>query len=638
MFILAAPEVNWFWNTVYGFLSTLDAMIYNLVSVVTEGFFNLSFIELFTSKTVDQLTSRIYVALAVFMIFKLAFSLIQYLVSPDQVNDKQAGMGKLVSRTATAFILLIAVPIVFDEFLFGPENAASENKYQAVLSRAISRIILGSSAETQAESQSQGSRMGNTMAAITFAAFVQPNTEECEAAEDVSSLTINAIAESATKTCSDISPGSDKTAYAYQYQILVSTIVGLVMLVIMLFFTVDMAIRTIKLGVLRVMAPIPIISYVDPKSAKDGAFNNWLKAVISTYLELFIKLIVIYLVIFIIIQLTKTGDDVLIDWGGREPGLARTYAKVFIIIGLLLFAVQASQFIKNIFGIKGGGSVGLSALMGGAGALLAGGGLAGAATAMKDGAVAGAQGKGDGQFSKGKELGTKVSGRPTRAERMAEKNRARFAEKAGVGADAIAAAEDRAEALQAEATEAEIQAKADPTNIDKQRRAAQLATAAQKANDTVSKMKEYAKDPRKAAAQGKIYTRSQYAAHTVGSTIGGGVKGFFDLDNKTSGADVLNRRSSTMGAKMNSAEAMAANANKTYRDSENATAKAYQEYLDREADIINDMNADEVYNHVHSQPAPAPGPQDFGDEEDAALEEMRQAQINMNQNDNGNGN
>ena len=165
-----------------------------------------------------------------------------------------------------------------------------------------------------------------------------------------------------------------------------------------------------------------------------------------------------------------------------------------------------------------------------------------------------------------------------------------------------------------------------------------MATAAQKANDTVSKMKEYAKDPRKAAAQGKIYTRSQYAAHTVGSTIGGGVKGFFDLDNKTSGADVLNRRSSTMGAKMNSAEAMAANANKTYRDSENATAKAYQEYLDREADIINDMNADEVYNHVHSQPAPAPGPQDFGDEEDAALEEMRQAQINMNQNDNGNGN
>ena len=61
------------------------------------------------------------------------------------------------------------------------------------------------------------------------------------------------------------------------------------MLVIMLFFTVDVAIRAIKLGILRIIAPIPIISYVDPKSAKDGSFNNWLKALISTFAELFIK-------------------------------------------------------------------------------------------------------------------------------------------------------------------------------------------------------------------------------------------------------------------------------------------------------------------------------------------------------------
>ncbi len=61
----------------------------------------------------EQITARLYVVLAVFMIFKLAFSLIQYLVNPDQVNDKQAGMGKMVSRTATAFIMLIGVPIIF---------------------------------------------------------------------------------------------------------------------------------------------------------------------------------------------------------------------------------------------------------------------------------------------------------------------------------------------------------------------------------------------------------------------------------------------------------------------------------------------------------------------------------------------
>ena len=61
---------------------------------------------------------------------------------------------------------------------------------------------------------------------------------------------------------------------------------------------------------------------------------------------------------------------------------------------------------------------------------------------------------------------------------------------------------------------------------------------------------------------------------------------------------------------------MAANANKAYQDGE--SAKAYQAYLNQEADIINDMNADEAYNNVHSQtsasptsnssPSPAPGP------------------------------
>ena len=116
MFILSVPDVNWLWNALFGIFSAIDSMIYGLVSVVTQGFFNLSYIEIFSSETIKDLTARIYVVLAVFMVFKLAFSLIQYVVNPDQVSDKQAGMGKLVSRTATAFILLIAVPIIFDEF------------------------------------------------------------------------------------------------------------------------------------------------------------------------------------------------------------------------------------------------------------------------------------------------------------------------------------------------------------------------------------------------------------------------------------------------------------------------------------------------------------------------------------------
>lgn len=585
---------NFVSSAILQFIGWVSSLIYSLVSLVTQGFFNLSYIQIFKSDVVEEITARLYVVLAVFMIFKLAFSLIQYLVNPDQVNDKTAGMGKLVSRTATAFIMLIAVPIIFTEFIFGPPNAEPDHTYQAIIARAIPRIILANNVDADTD---VGRSMGETMAATAFSAFVQPR-ETCEGAPSLTTATISDIADATYQRCSEAVEGGESSIFAYDYNWLLGLAVGLIMLVIMLFFTVDIAIRAIKLGILRIVAPIPIVTYIDPKSAKDGAFNNWLKALISTFLELFIKVAVIYIIIFIINELTSAQGGIF-ENTGFDTG-EQIYATVFIIIGMLLFAVQASGFIKNIFGIKdGGGSAGLAALMGGAGALLAGGGLAGAALGMASGAQAGAQGKGGGQLGKGQELGRKMSGKPSFADRRAEKNRARFANKAGVGEDAIAAAEDRAQALQEQATEAEIQAKADPTNVEKQRLAAQMSAAAQKANDTVSKMKDYAKDPRKAAAQGKIYTRSQYARQMMKSGAAAAVASVTDripFHPSSAGNRIfagIDQERNTMGTKMSGAEAMAASAQNTYN---------YQQYLNNEADTINDMNADAAYNYVHNQP------------------------------------
>lgn len=585
---------NFVSSAILQFIGWVSSLIYSLVSLVTQGFFNLSYIQIFKSDVVEEITARLYVVLAVFMIFKLAFSLIQYLVNPDQVNDKTAGMGKLVSRTATAFIMLIAVPIIFTEFIFGPPNAEPDHTYQAIIARAIPRIILANNVDADSD---VGRSMGETMAAAAFSAFVQPR-ETCEGAPSLTTATISDIADATYQRCSEAVEGGESSIFAYDYNWLLGLAVGLIMLVIMLFFTVDIAIRAIKLGILRIVAPIPIVTYIDPKSAKDGAFNNWLKALISTFLELFIKVAVIYIIIFIINELTSAQGGIF-ENTGFDTG-EQIYATVFIIIGMLLFAVQASGFIKNIFGIKdGGGSAGLAALMGGAGALLAGGGLAGAALGMASGAQAGAQGKGGGQLGKGQELGRKMSGKPSFADRRAEKNRARFANKAGVGEDAIAAAEDRAQALQEQATEAEIQAKADPTNVEKQRLAAQMSAAAQKANDTVSKMKDYAKDPRKAAAQGKIYTRSQYARQMMKSGAAAAVASVTDripFHPSSAGNRIfagIDQERNTMSTKMSGAEAMAASAQNTYN---------YQQYLNNEADTINDMNADAAYNYVHNQP------------------------------------
>lgn len=503
---------NYFSSLVLQFLGWISSLIYGMVSLVTQGFFNLSYIQIFKSDVVEQITARLYVVLAVFMIFKLAFSLIQYLVSPDQVNDKQAGMGKLVSRTATAFIMLIGVPIIFTEFVFGPEGASPDHTYQAIIARTIPRIILGSNVDTS--NSDVGRSMGETMAATAFSAFVQPR-EGCNA-PSLTTATISDIADATYARCSDVVDGGESSIFAYDYNWLFGLAVGLLMLVIMLFFTVDIAIRAIKLGILRIIAPIPIISYVDPKSAKDGAFNNWLKSLISTFLELFIKVAVIYIIIFIINELTSAGGG-FFDNAGLDAG-EQMYATVFIIIGMLLFAMQASAFIKNIFGIKDQGlGTGLGMLMGGAGALLAGGGIAGMAKGMMQGASDGAQGKASfGNFNKGKELAAKTAKGQAHAQRKAERQAAKLgyddARMSDLKQEASAAEEDLAIA------QAEMQA--DPTNVGKQQAYRAALARSKRANKAVEDAKEIRKNPALAKARGDAYTKSGYARALFASKVG----------------------------------------------------------------------------------------------------------------------
>lgn len=494
---------NYFSSLVLQFLGWISSLIYGMVSLVTQGFFNLSYIQIFKSDVVEQITARLYVVLAVFMIFKLAFSLIQYLVSPDQVNDKQAGMGKLVSRTATAFIMLIGVPIIFTEFVFGPEGASPDHTYQAIIARTIPRIILGSNVDTS--NSDVGRSMGETMAATAFSAFVQPR-EGCNA-PSLTTATISDIADATYARCSDVVDGGESSIFAYDYNWLFGLAVGLLMLVIMLFFTVDIAIRAIKLGILRIVAPIPIISYVDPKSAKDGAFNNWLKSLISTFLELFIKVAVIYIIIFIINELTSAGGG-FFDNTGLDTG-EQMYATVFVIIGMLLFAMQASAFIKNIFGIKDQGlGTGLGMLMGGAGALLAGGGIAGMAKGMMQGASDGAQGKASfGNFNKGKELAAKTAKGQAHAQRKAE----RQAAKLGYDDARMSDLKQEASAAEEELAIAQAEMQADPTNVEKQQAYRAALARSKRANKAVEDAKEIRKNPALAKARGDAYSRSGYA-------------------------------------------------------------------------------------------------------------------------------
>ena len=65
-----------------------DNIIYGLIPTIYKLFVYLSEVDLFTGNTqISNLVNHIYVLLGIFMLFKVSFSLLQYIVDPNSFRD-----------------------------------------------------------------------------------------------------------------------------------------------------------------------------------------------------------------------------------------------------------------------------------------------------------------------------------------------------------------------------------------------------------------------------------------------------------------------------------------------------------------------------------------------------------------------
>lgn len=363
---------NFALNFVFRILSWLDWILYTLVAAITKGIFEISKIDIF-GETIGAFTSRIYVVLGIFMIFKLSFSLLQAVINPDALLDKERGFQKIIPRMITMLCMLIILPTVFQ---------VARDAQQDLLP-VVPAIILGQKMDSL--DGNLGENAGDLIAATTFAAFMEPG-ETCPGETTKEATNITDIANRSLETCEGL------TSYRYNYHFLISSVTAIILIVILLSITIDIAVRSIKLGVLELLAPIPIISYIDPKSQKDGAFAKWTQNCVSVYLDLFVKFIIIYLGLFLVEQLISGNTGVKLEG----------WTLIFTIIGVFFFMKQAPKFIKDILGIKGANnSLGFNGLLGAAGAAMAGGGLAGAASGFLSGVNAASDANAQGKEASG---------------------------------------------------------------------------------------------------------------------------------------------------------------------------------------------------------------------------------------------
>ena len=396
-------------------VTVIDRPAFLILNVVYQVFFNVATVELFSNVTVRTIYYRCQMVIGIFMLFKFAVTILEGIVDPTRITDKKQGAGKIITRIITSLVILALItPINIPNPANKREEQLKNNgiifgalyslQDRILTNNTLGKLILGTLEDSDAKNNSVA-EAGSQFAKSIAQSFIRYNLKSgtldpppdggeyddvisnrvCTTDSDVEDKYNNGntqeILSLVNLECSaqnggNLSSALKKVFSGAQYVFAYSPIGGIcayIISIILIGFTVDIAIRAIKLAVLRLIAPIPIISHmnISAKESKGAdSFSLWVKSLTTTYLDLFIRLAVLYFVLALIQQMISPGG-VRIKLGTGLPG---ALAFVFVVIGLLLFARQAPRFLTEALGLQGTMSnIGLSAILSGAGALRAGG-------------------------------------------------------------------------------------------------------------------------------------------------------------------------------------------------------------------------------------------------------------------------
>lgn len=355
-----------------GFLGLIDSAVYMFIEWIYGLLLDIAEAKPFSNDLFAAFADRIYALLGLFMLFKVSFSLIKYIVNPDDFNDKVKGGKKLVMNILVVLVLIVATPIAFEKL--------TEAQQVILDDHVLEKIILGTGADVLDEDDGiYLVNVGRDVKVAIFSAFYRPDDDgECGKADPknvkifVEKCTDFMGADVAQAYAEEYNNGSVKNMIhrevrgeslfmqkkvsgdgdAINYMFIISTIAGGFTAWIFLTFCIDIAIRTVKLGFLQLIAPIPIISYIEPSSSKNGMFNKWLKEVGKTWADLFIRLGAVYFAITLIAALLRSSDPVTNNF----------LARIFIILGILIFANQIPKLIGDLLGVKIDGNFSLNPL------------------------------------------------------------------------------------------------------------------------------------------------------------------------------------------------------------------------------------------------------------------------------------
>lgn len=344
---------DWINEGFHSFLLLIDAVVYWFVSVCYNLFVFLATEPIFKEEFFTDFARRIYAILGVFMLFYLAYALLNALVDPEKLSKGDKSVSKLAMNLVISLILLGLSPTIF--------NYAYRLQNYILSSNLIGAIVMGSELEETNSITSFGDELSFTV----MNTFINPENnnaymgdneywsdyEESVKGKKHDYMGLPGLSKCVTKGCviksDDGSEGSNKEVITYYP--FVSTGAGIFLIYIILSFTLDLGVRVFKFAFCQLLAPIPIVMRAMP--GKKAQFDKWLKLTITVYLEVFVRVGCMYLAVYFIQALRKNITFAELFDGSKIMGMI---ALVILIMGVFSFAKQAPKMLSEMLGFDSG--------------------------------------------------------------------------------------------------------------------------------------------------------------------------------------------------------------------------------------------------------------------------------------------
>lgn len=400
---------KWISDAWMGIWIVINQMLYSIIELLYRVFVAVSNVNLFDRDVFDSFTNRMYIVIAMAMVFIFAYNLVLMIINPE--DKKGTGQAtKLVKETIISLVLVILLPTIF--------NYMAIFQKDVIDSQIITKIILGSGNENDNSALCDFSKYSSLdslenvaasdleeactkyneldkakqgaylMTPTLLNAFFYPTKfslnhcatfiEECNG-EDLESCSSNTISDVKynKKVCGQFFYGFKMAQYTGNLDYLIgneeltdivneednkvlnfnyifAVVGGIIALIMYASYTIMIGVRVAKLGFLQLIAPVPVMMRIIPKQ-KEAFFDKWFKELKNTYLDVFMRLIIINFALYAISLVPDVIDN--LGGGGDDSLPVVLLAKAVVILGILQFGKEAPGLFKEFFGGSGNFSI-----------------------------------------------------------------------------------------------------------------------------------------------------------------------------------------------------------------------------------------------------------------------------------------